>query len=65
MKNMRKWVMVLAVLLLLPAAGWYLLPVPPPLDEVSWSQRVLDRDGNLLRVTLSADDRLTDTPWLP
>ena len=37
--------------------GWFFLPAPPPLDGVSYSQRVLDRDGRLLRVTLSADEK--------
>jgi penicillin-binding protein 1C len=42
---------------LLLGVGWVLVPPPPPLDDVSYSQRVLDRDGRLLRVTLSADDK--------
>src|SRR4051794_10543933 len=38
--------------------GWYFLPRPPaPLEEVSYSQRVLDRNGQLLRLTLSKDDK--------
>ena len=44
-------------LVLVLGTVWFLLPAPPPLDGVSWSQRVLDRDGRLLRVTLSADDK--------
>ena len=46
--------LTLAVLL---GTGWFFLPAPPPLDGVSLSQRVLDRDGRLLRVTLSADEK--------
>lgn len=43
--------------LVLLGVGWLLLPAPPPLDGISYSQRVLDRDGRLLRMSLAADDR--------
>ncbi|PYM01416.1 MAG: penicillin-binding protein 1C [Verrucomicrobia bacterium] len=36
---------------------WLALPKPPLLDGISFSQCVRDRDGNLLRVTLSADQK--------
>ena len=49
--------MALVVVLALLGGGWLFLPEPPPLDGVSYSQRVLDRDGRLLRVTLSADEK--------
>ncbi len=57
MKRWRKWGVAFATVAVLPGAGWLCLPKPPPLDGVSYSQRVLDRDGRLLRMTLSADDK--------
>src|ERR1051325_1334825 len=36
---------------------WWFLPNPPLLDGVSFSQCVRDRNGKLLRVTLSADQK--------
>src|SRR5262245_29432004 len=53
MKNWRRWTVALAI----AATGWLCLPKPPPIDGVSYSQRVLDREGRLLRLTLSADDK--------
>ena len=37
--------------------AWLLLPKPPLLDGISFSQCVRDRNGKLLRVTLSADQK--------
>jgi penicillin-binding protein 1C len=47
------------------AAGviWLLLPKPPLLDGISFSQCVRDRNGKLLRVTLSADQKFRI--WTP
>ena len=36
---------------------WLVLPKPPLLDGISFSQIVWDRNGKLLRVTLSADQK--------
>ena len=36
---------------------WLCLPKPPLLDGVSFSRRVLDCDGHLLRLTLTADGK--------
>src|SRR5215471_6324310 len=36
---------------------WWFLPKPPLLDGISFSQCVGDRNGKLLRVTLSADQK--------
>src|SRR6476646_4297912 len=36
---------------------WLALPKPPLLEGISFSQCVRDRDGNLLRLTLSADQK--------
>ena len=57
MKKLRKLWIATALFPVMLAAGWLALPKPPPLDGVSWSQRVLDRDGHLLRLTLSADEK--------
>src|SRR6478735_12650291 len=43
--------------------AWLLLPKPPLLDGVSFSQCVRDRNGKLLRVTLSADQKFRI--WTP
>src|SRR6476620_4110320 len=42
---------------------WVLLPKPPLLDGVSFSQSVRDRNGKFLRVTLSADQKFRI--WTP
>jgi penicillin-binding protein 1C len=39
------------------AAVWLVLPKPPLLDGISFSQCVRDRNGALLRVTLAADQK--------
>jgi len=36
---------------------WLLLPKPPLLDEISFSQCVRDRNGKLLRITLTSDQK--------
>src|SRR5947207_7514344 len=36
---------------------WFLLPKPPLLDGISFSQSVRDRNGNLLRLTLTSDQK--------
>src|SRR5436309_783589 len=45
------------------AAIWILLPKPPLLDGVSFSQSVRDSNGEMLRVTLSADQKFRI--WTP
>jgi penicillin-binding protein 1C len=47
----------------LVAAIWLALPKPPLLDGISFSQCVRDRNGKLLRVTLSADQKFRI--WTP
>ncbi|HEY8834427.1 MAG TPA: transglycosylase domain-containing protein, partial [Chthoniobacterales bacterium] len=42
---------------MLLAAIWLALPKPPLLQGVDFSQRVRDRNGNVLRVTLTADQK--------
>jgi penicillin-binding protein 1C len=53
----------LAVLGMTAWFAWLLLPKPPLLDGVSFSQSVRDRNGKLLRVTLSADQKFRI--WTP
>lgn len=45
------------------SAVWLLLPKPPLLDGIPFSQCVRDRNGELLRVTLSADQKFRI--WTP
>jgi penicillin-binding protein 1C len=44
-------------------ASWLLLPKPPLLDGISFSQCVRDRNGKLLRVTLTTDQKFR--VWTP
>lgn len=54
----KKWLLTLAITAAVLGAGWVCLPEPPPLmADVRYSTRVLDRDGRLLRLALSADDK--------
>ena len=45
------------------AAAWLALPKPPLLEGIDFSQRVRDRNGNVLRVTLTADQKYR--VWTP
>jgi len=45
------------------AAFWLTLPKPPLLDWISFSQCLRDRNGKLLRITLSADQKFRI--WTP
>src|SRR5260370_3706385 len=51
------WVRSLALLGMTACFVWLLLPKPPLLDGISFSQCVRDRDGKLLRVTLTSDQK--------
>jgi membrane carboxypeptidase/penicillin-binding protein PbpC len=53
----------LAVLGMTAWFAWLLLPKTPLLDGISFSQSVRDRNGKLLRVTLSADQKFRI--WTP
>jgi penicillin-binding protein 1C len=52
-----------AVLCAVVTAIWLLLPKPPLLDGISFSQCVRDRNGKLLRVTLTTDQKFR--VWTP
>jgi penicillin-binding protein 1C len=49
----------------LVSAAWLCLPKPPLLDGISFSQCVRDRNGRLLRITLSADQKVRIKTLLP
>jgi penicillin-binding protein 1C len=57
MKKLRLPLAAIGVFAALLGVAWLFLPKPPPLEGVSFSQRILDRDGRLLRLTLSADEK--------
>jgi penicillin-binding protein 1C len=51
------WLRRAIYLLMLLAAIWIALPKPPLLEGVDFSTRIRDRNGNVLRVTLTADQK--------
>jgi len=57
------WVRSLALLGIIAWFVWLLLPKPPLLDGISFSQCVRDRNGKLLRVTLTTDQKFR--VWTP
>src|SRR6202171_2773144 len=57
------WVRSLALLGMTACVTWLLLPKPLLLDGISFSQCVRDRNGKLLRITLSADQKFRI--WTP
>src|SRR5438093_1625171 len=57
------WVRSLALLGTTTCVIWLALPKPPLLEGISFSQCVRDRNGKLLRVTLSADQKFRI--WTP
>jgi penicillin-binding protein 1C len=57
------WVRPLALLGVTAWFAWLLLPKPPLLDGISFSQVIRDRNGKLLRVTLSSDQKFRI--WTP
>src|SRR5437773_3198761 len=57
------WVRSLAALGMTAWFVWLLLPKPPLLDGISFSQCVRDRNGKLLRLTLGADQKFRI--WTP
>ena len=63
MKRFRRILRSLLVICACLAAVWLLLPKPPLLDSVLFSQCVRDRNGELLRVTLTSDQKFRI--WTP
>ena len=56
---------ILTTLFVAAAVTWLALPKPPLLDGVSFSQCVRDRNGKLLRVTLTTDQKYRVWTSLP
>ncbi|HZE56682.1 MAG TPA: penicillin-binding protein 1C [Chthoniobacterales bacterium] len=52
-----RWIRRGVFFAMLVAAIWLALPKPPLLDGIDFSTRVRDRSGNVLRVTLTADQK--------
>lgn len=63
MITLRKILRPLLVMCALVSAIWLLLPKPQLLDGISFSQVVRDRNGKLLRVALSSDQKFRI--WTP
>jgi penicillin-binding protein 1C len=57
MRGLRNTAIAAMTLLLAAAAGWVCLPKPPTLEDLPFSRRVYDRDHNLLRMTLTTDEK--------
>jgi penicillin-binding protein 1C len=53
----KRWTRSAIFLAMVLAAIWLALPKPPLLEGVDFSTRVRDRNGNVLRVTLTADQK--------
>ena len=63
MKHFRRILRPLLITCACLALVWFFLPKPPLLDGVSFSQCVRDRNGELLRVTLTLDQKFRI--WTP
>src|SRR5438874_7086512 len=59
------WARSVALLGMTAWFAWLLLPKPPLLEGISFSQCVRDRNGKLLRVTLTADQKFRVWTSLP
>lgn len=56
-KVLRKHSLPLVLLFVSACLGFFLIPKPPLLEEVSFSRAVFDNQQHLLRLTLSQDDK--------
>ena len=61
----KKALLAFTALVAVAASAWTALPRPPLLDGVSFSQCVRDRNGKLLRVTLTTDQKYRVWTSLP
>ncbi|MDP9003883.1 MAG: penicillin-binding protein 1C [Verrucomicrobiota bacterium] len=55
--NKRRWLRRLLFVAMVLAAVWLALPKPPLREGIDFSTRIRDRNGNLLRVTLTGDQK--------
>src|SRR3954447_12889965 len=62
-KNRRRLLRGVIFIALTLAAIWMALPKPPLLEGIDFSTRVRDRNGEVLRVTLTADQKYR--VWMP
>ena len=62
-KGWKRLLFGVAFLLVAGAATWLMLPKPPLLDDISFSQCLRDRNGKLLRITLASDQKFRI--WTP
>ena len=58
-----RWIRGAVFSAMVVAAVWLALPKPPLLEGIDFSSRVRDRNGNVLRVTLTADQKYRI--WMP
>ncbi|HKP04156.1 MAG TPA: penicillin-binding protein 1C [Chthoniobacterales bacterium] len=58
-----RWIRRAVFFTMVVAALWLALPKPPLLEGIDFSTRVRDRNGNVLRVTLTADQKYR--VWTP
>src|SRR3989440_6015352 len=61
----KKLLLAFAILVAVVALVWIALPRPPLLDGISFSQCVRDRNGKLLRITLTTDQKFRVWTSLP
>ena len=61
----KKTLLVFSLLCACAAVTWIALPRPPLLDGISFSQCVRDRNGKLLRITLTTDQKYRVWTSLP
>jgi penicillin-binding protein 1C len=61
----KKLLLAFAILVAVVALAWIALPRPPLLDGISFSQCVRDRNGKLLRITLTTDQKYRVWTSLP
>jgi penicillin-binding protein 1C len=61
----KKLLLAFAILVAVVALVWITLPRPPLLDGISFSQCVRDRNGKLLRITLTTDQKYRVWTSLP
>src|SRR4051812_43723914 len=55
--GIRNCLLAVTAVAVLVGASWYFLPKPPLLEEIDFSTRLRDRHGNILRVTLTRDQK--------